>query len=131
MATALEEKHGDSYTYVGLDIRDRPAVEEPLRPYGGDIELVVHTAAQPSHDWAAHYPFTDFDVNAVGTLNIIENTRQHCPGAVFIFTSTNKVFGETRVEPPGLLAHDRMLTAMRDAAITVVPSLWRVGVARR
>lgn len=95
MATALEEKLGDSYTHVGLDIRDRPAVEELFRTYGGDIALVVHTAAQPSHDWAARDPFTDFDVNAVGTLNMIENTRQHCPDAVFIFTSTNKVYGDT------------------------------------
>ena len=95
MATALEEKLGDSYTHVGLDIRDRPAVEELFRTYGGDIALVVHTAAQPSHDWAAREPFTDFDINAVGTLNMIENTRQHCPDAVFIFTSTNKVYGDT------------------------------------
>ena len=57
--------------------------------------MVIHTAAQPSHDWAARDPFTDFDVNAVGTLNMIENTRQHCPDAVFIFTSTNKVYGDT------------------------------------
>jgi len=95
MATALEEKLGDSYTHVSLDIRDRPAGEELFRTYGNDIALVIHTAAQPSHDWAARDPFTDFDVNAVGTLNMIENTRQHCPDAVFIFTSTNKVYGDT------------------------------------
>jgi CDP-paratose 2-epimerase len=95
MATALAEKLGNSYTHVDLDIRDRPAVEELFRTYGDDITLVIHTAAQPSHDWAARDPFTDFDINAVGTLNIIENTRQHCPEAVFIFTSTNKVYGDT------------------------------------
>ena len=95
MATALEEKLGDSYTHVSLDIRDRPAGEELFRTYGNDIALVIHTAAQPSHDWAARDPFTDFDVNAVGTLNMIENTRRHCPDAVFIFTSTNKVYGDT------------------------------------
>ena len=59
-----------------------------------DIALVVHTAAQPSHDWAAREPLTDFSVNANGTLNLLENTRQHTPDAVFIFTSTNKVYGD-------------------------------------
>jgi len=95
MATALEEKLGDSYTHATLDIRDRPAVEQLFKQYGTDIKVIIHTAAQPSHDWAARDPFTDFDVNATGTLNMIENTRQHCPDAVFIFTSTNKVYGDT------------------------------------
>jgi CDP-paratose 2-epimerase len=95
MADALSEKLGDRYVHRRIDIRDRPAVEALFREFGADIELVVHTAAQPSHDWAARDPFTDFDVNAVGTLNVIENTRQHCPEAVFIFTSTNKVYGDT------------------------------------
>ena len=62
--------------------------------YGSDIDLVVHTAAQPSHDWAAREPLTDFGVNATGTLHLLEATRLHCPGAVFIFTSTNKVYGD-------------------------------------
>jgi CDP-paratose 2-epimerase len=95
MAEALSDKLGDRYVHRSLDIRDRDAVEALFREYGTDIELVVHTAAQPSHDWAARDPFTDFDVNAVGTLNMIENTRQHCPDAAFIFTSTNKVYGDT------------------------------------
>ena len=62
--------------------------------YGSDIDLVVHTAAQPSHDWAAREPLTDFGVNATGPLHLLEATRLHCPGAVFIFTSTNKVYGD-------------------------------------
>jgi CDP-paratose 2-epimerase len=95
MADALTERLGDRYVHRSIDIRDRTAVEALFREFGTDIELVVHTAAQPSHDWAARDPFTDFDVNAVGTLNVIENTRQHCPEAVFIFTSTNKVYGDT------------------------------------
>ncbi|MEM1333540.1 MAG: NAD-dependent epimerase/dehydratase family protein [Actinomycetota bacterium] len=95
MATRLEHELGESYTHASLDIRDRDAIEQLFRRYGTDIELVVHTAAQPSHDWAAREPFTDFDVNAVGTLNLIENTRQHCPDATFVFTSTNKVYGDT------------------------------------
>ncbi|MEL6821533.1 MAG: NAD-dependent epimerase/dehydratase family protein, partial [Calditrichota bacterium] len=63
--------------------------------FGKDIELIIHTAAQPSHDWAAKDPFTDFTVNANGTLNLLENTRQHAPEAVFLFCSTNKVYGDT------------------------------------
>src|SRR5690606_20800012 len=59
------------------------------------VKLIVHTAAQPSHDWAASAPFTDFTVNANGTLVMLESTRKHCPGATFIFTSTNKVYGDT------------------------------------
>lgn len=63
--------------------------------YGTDITLVLHAAAQPSHDWAARDPQTDFGVNANGTLNLLEATRHHAPDAVFIFTSTNKVYGDT------------------------------------
>jgi CDP-paratose 2-epimerase len=77
------------------DIRDFEAVARVFREYGTDIVLVIHTAAQPSHDWAAREPFTDFAVNASGTLNILEATRQICPDAAFIFTSTNKVYGDT------------------------------------
>ena len=62
---------------------------------GVEIELIVHTAAQPSHDWAASDPQTDFGINANGTLNLLEATRKHCPEATFIFTSTNKVYGDT------------------------------------
>lgn len=91
----LESTLGASYTHVDADIRDRDALMALFTRYGTDIELVIHTAAQPSHDWAAREPFTDFDVNAVGTLNVLEATRQHCPDAVFIFTSTNKVYGDT------------------------------------
>jgi CDP-paratose 2-epimerase len=66
-----------------------------FKKYGNDVVLVVHTAAQPSHDWAAREPLTDFTVNANGTLNLLEATRQFCPEATFIFTSTNKVYGDT------------------------------------
>ena len=59
------------------------------------IKAVIHTAAQPSHDWAAKEPFTDFDINANGTLNLLEALRNFCPEAAFIFTSTNKVYGDT------------------------------------
>ncbi|MBI3316067.1 MAG: NAD-dependent epimerase/dehydratase family protein, partial [Candidatus Omnitrophica bacterium] len=83
------------YEHVPLDVRDQPRIEKLFKKYSSDITLVVHAAAQPSHDWAAGDPFTDFTVNANGTLNLLEATRHHCPKAVFIFTSTNKVYGDT------------------------------------
>lgn len=80
------------FTHHDVDIRDRRAVMELFR--SNDYGLIVHAAAQPSHDLAARRPFDDFDVNAVGTLNLLESTRQHCPEAVFIHVSTNKVYGD-------------------------------------
>jgi CDP-paratose 2-epimerase len=77
------------------DIRDAAAVERIFREQGGAIELVIHTAAQPSHDWAASEPQTDFGVNANGTLNLLEAARAHAPDATFVFCSTNKVYGDT------------------------------------
>jgi CDP-paratose 2-epimerase len=71
------------------------AINALFDEFGSDVTLVVHTAAQPSHDWAAKEPLTDFNVNANGTLHLLEATRNHCPEAVFIFTSTNKVYGDT------------------------------------
>lgn len=85
----------DNYEHVSLDIRDRTGIASIFAEHGADIDLIIHTAAQPSHDWAANEPFTDFDVNAGGTLNLLEATRQYAPGATFIFTSTNKVYGDT------------------------------------
>ena len=82
------------YRHEGFDIREAAAVEGLFQRYGSSILGVVHTAAQPSHDWAAREPLTDFTVNAVGTLNLLEAARRHCPEAVFIFTSTNKVYGD-------------------------------------
>lgn len=80
------------YVHHDLDIRDRPGVEELVRRVAP--ELIVHAAAQPSHDLAASRPFDDFDVNAGGTLNLLEATRRHAPEAVFITVSTNKVYGD-------------------------------------
>ena len=84
-----------NYSNVNIDIRDVGALEQLFKEYGSDIKLVLHAAAQPSHDWAAKEPFTDFSVNANGTLNVLEMTRLYAPKAVFIFTSTNKVYGDT------------------------------------
>src|SRR5687768_1316753 len=83
------------YVHVDADIRDPAALTKVFGDYGPNIQVVVHTAAQPSHDWAAREPQTDFAVNAQGTLNLLEACRKHCPEAVFIFTSTNKVYGDT------------------------------------
>lgn len=83
------------YTHVAEDIRDEAAMDRLFAKYGKDIAAVIHTAAQPSHDWAAREPLTDFDVNARATLVLLEATRKHCPEAAFIFTSTNKVYGDT------------------------------------
>jgi CDP-paratose 2-epimerase len=91
----LEERLGSAYEHHDMDIRDRDGVLRLFERYGSETSLVVHTAAQPSHDWAAREPFTDFDINAVGTLNLLEATRLHAPEAVFVFTSTNKVYGDT------------------------------------
>jgi CDP-paratose 2-epimerase len=90
----LEGSLGGRYAHHSVDIRDRQKVDEIFGRHGKAIELVIHAAAQPSHDWAAKEPVTDFDINAVGTLNVLEATRAHAPDAVFIFTSTNKVYGD-------------------------------------
>jgi CDP-paratose 2-epimerase len=91
----LQHELGSRYRHVDADIRDTDAIARVFRRYGSEIALVVHTAAQPSHDWAAREPQTDFSINANGTLNVLEATRQHAHEAVFIFTSTNKVYGDT------------------------------------
>ena len=82
------------YTNFNIVIRDNVNLIKIFKEYGSDIDLIVHTAAQPSHDWAVKEPLTDFTVNALGTLNLLENFRLYCPNATFIFTSTNKVYGD-------------------------------------
>jgi CDP-paratose 2-epimerase len=79
---------------VDLDIRDTDGIDALVAKHARELELIVHTAAQPSHDWAAGDPHTDFTVNANGTLNLLEAARRHKPDATFIFTSTNKVYGD-------------------------------------
>lgn len=91
----LQSQLGDNYRHEEIDIRDFDGLLKIFKRYQGDIQLVIHTAAQPSHDWAAREPFVDFGVNANGTLNMLEATRQIAPEAPFIFTSTNKVYGDT------------------------------------
>jgi CDP-paratose 2-epimerase len=93
-AAALE-RDVKGYRHVHADIRDEAAMARTFSHYGRAISVVIHTAAQPSHDWAAREPITDFTTNANGTLIALEMTRQHCPDAPFIFTSTNKVYGDS------------------------------------
>ena len=90
----LLHEYGDRYIHHNVDIREQKAITNIFKTYNSDIDLIIHTAAQPSHDWAAMDPFTDFTVNANGTLVLLENTRKICPEATFIFCSTNKVYGD-------------------------------------
>jgi CDP-paratose 2-epimerase len=78
---------------LDADVRDAGAIARAFR-HVSDLELVIHAAAQPSHDWAAREPHTDFGINAIGTLNLLEATRQHAPDATFVLMSTNKVYGD-------------------------------------
>jgi CDP-paratose 2-epimerase len=82
------------YRHFDLDIRDQESI---FRLFQGerDVSLIVHCAAQPSHDWSAREPMTDFTINALGTMVLLEATRRFAPDAVFIFVSTNKVYGDT------------------------------------
>lgn len=100
-----------SFGSLDVDIRDRSAIDRLFREHRRKLAIVMHTAAQPSHDWAASDPGTDFSINAVGTLNLLEATRIYAPEATFVFISTNKVYGdrpnylplvehETRLELP-------------------------------
>jgi CDP-paratose 2-epimerase len=86
------------FTHADIDIRDRAALDGLFRAHRFD--LIVHCAAQPSHDKAREIPILDFEVNALGTVNLLEATRQHCPEAVFVFLSTNKVYGDAPNELP-------------------------------
>jgi CDP-paratose 2-epimerase len=92
------QKTTRAFRNFNLDIRDRPRILDLFREHRFD--LIIHCAAQPSHDKAKEIPFIDFDVNAVGTLNLLEATRQFSPEAVFIFMSTNKVYGDAPNEIP-------------------------------
>jgi CDP-paratose 2-epimerase len=84
----------DGFRWHKLDVRDAAGVDSLFARHSREIGLVVHAAAQPSHDWAASDPQTDFTINANGTLNLLEATRRHASDAVFVFLSTNKVYGD-------------------------------------
>jgi len=84
----------DNFIFNNCDVRDFVCLESIFIKYEKDIDLIIHTAAQPSHDWASKEPITDFTINANGTLNLLELTRKYSPNSTFIFTSTNKVYGD-------------------------------------
>ena len=90
----LQKQH-KNYRHYSVDIRNQRKINSLFKKYSKDIALIVHAAAQPSHDWAARDPMVDFGVNAQGTLVMLEALRKFSPHAVFIFTSTNKVYGDT------------------------------------
>jgi CDP-paratose 2-epimerase len=90
----LETSYSE-FRSLELDVRDVDGIERLFAEHGRDVDLIVHTAAQPSHDWAASAPHVDFGVNAGGTLNLLESARRHSPDATFAFMSTNKVYGDT------------------------------------
>lgn len=88
----LKQKFAKQYHHYQTDIRNKEEIEKIFHQH--KFDLIIHTAAQPSHDWAAKEPLTDFTINALGTLILLENYRKYSPEAVFIFTSTNKVYGD-------------------------------------
>ncbi len=104
----LATMYGNSFRRLELDIRDREGVERAFAAEGSAIELVVHAAAQPSHDWAASDPHTDFAVNASGTLNLLDAARKQSPDATFIFCSTNKVYGDRPNQLPLETLNERL-----------------------
>ena len=88
------KKEIKSYKHYNIDIRNFEALKKIFLKYKKNIKVIIHAAAQPSHDWAKNKPFIDFDINAKGTLNLLELTKLNCPAAPFIFMSTNKVYGD-------------------------------------
>jgi len=107
--SSMKQEYGDMFNPLNIDIRDYESLELVFKGLTStesnmfgkaaseeyDLDMIVHTAAQPSHDWAAKEPLTDFSVNAIGTMNLLELTRLYVPKSSFVFTSTNKVYGDT------------------------------------
>jgi CDP-paratose 2-epimerase len=83
-----------NYRHYNTDIRNKDSVKKIFQKYKKNIKLIIHSAAQPSHDWAKKFPIIDFEINASATLTILECTKSYCPEATFIFMSTNKVYGD-------------------------------------
>ncbi len=104
--TLLENEH-KNYLHLSVDIRNQDVIDNIFKKYGSNISLVIHAAAQPSHDWAASDPQADFTVNANGTLVLLEAYKKYSPEATFVFTSTNKVYGDTPNNLPLLELDER------------------------
>ena len=88
------KKRNKTFKHLNIDIRNFDNLEKIFRKYKKKISVIIHCAAQPSHDYGKKFPFLDFHVNATGTLNLLELTKKFCPNAPFIFMSTNKVYGD-------------------------------------
>jgi CDP-paratose 2-epimerase len=116
------EAHFDTFRTVDLDIRDVDGLRTLFGTEASRIELVIHTAAQPSHDWAARDPQTDFGINANGTLNLLECAREYTPDAPFVFMSTNKVYGDTPNSLPLIEADTRLDLASDHEYFAGVPT---------
>jgi CDP-paratose 2-epimerase len=114
----LELEEFKNYKHNNFDIRDEEKIEELFSL--NKFEIIVHTAAQPSHDWAVREPFTDFTINANGTLILLENFRKYCPEASFIFTSTNKVYGDRPNFLPGIVEEDTRYECYENGIITSI-----------
>jgi len=121
---SMKAAYVDSFQSLNIDIRDYSSLQEVFKLYSFDI--IIHTAAQPSHDWAAKEPLTDFSVNAMGTMNLLELTRLYSPSASFIFTSTNKVYGDRPnfsyymkegITSPGFYTAEKMSSGKIDSLI--------------
>ncbi len=87
-------RENKNYIHHNIDIRNSQALDKLFKRYKNNISLIIHCAAQPSHDYGKNYPKIDFNVNATGTLNLLELTKKYCPNTPFIFMSTNKVYGD-------------------------------------
>ena len=88
-------KKNKNFKNLDIDIRNYSQLEKIFKTYSKNISIIIHCAAQPSHDYGKKFPFLDFHVNATGTLNLLELTKNYSPNAPFIFMSTNKVYGDT------------------------------------
>jgi CDP-paratose 2-epimerase len=104
----LIDTYPDDFHHTELDIRDTEGIDRLFAERAGELELIIHTAAQPSHDWAAQAPHIDFGINANGTLNLLESARNHVPDASFVFCSTNKVYGDLPNQLPLLETDSRL-----------------------
>ena len=98
----------DTFRSCDVDIRDADAVDRVFAAHGRRVEIVIHAAAQPSHDWAGLHPRVDFAVNGLGTLHVLDAARTHCPDATFVFLSTNKVYGDRPNQLPLLETETRL-----------------------
>ena len=110
-----------------IDIRDFIKLKNLFKEYNNSNDLIIHAAAQPSHDWAAKDPITDYSINANGTLNLLELTRKFSPNAVFIFCSTNKVYDDKPNYLPLIRLNQRKMKLIPSMNITNLPeygNLW-------